>query len=73
MLQQIVIDLAICDVVCPFQMLIKCIVIRRKADYVFLFYFVPSGRSSLPTNNTRIFTVDFGQDECFHIGSDFVS
>jgi len=69
MLQQIVMDLAICDVVCPFQMLIKCVVIRREADCALL-HFVPLGRSSLPT---RVLTVDFGQDECFHIGSDSVS
>ena len=73
MLQQIVMDLAICDVVCFFQMVNKCVVIRREADCALLLHFVPPGRSSLSTGNTRFLTVNVGQDGCFHIGSDFVS
>ena len=74
MLQQIVMDLAICDVVCPFQMVIQCVVIRREADCALFLHFVPPGSPCLLTSNTCVFIIDFGQDKCFHIWSfDFVS
>ena len=71
MLQQIVMDLAICDVDCPFQMVIQCVVIRREADCAVLVYFVPPGSPCLPTSNTCV--IDFRQDKCFHSSFDFVS
>ena len=73
MLQQIVMDLAICDVVCPFQMVIQCVVIRREVDCALLLHFVPAGSPCLPTSNTCVFIIDFGQDKCFHSSFDFVS
>ena len=64
MLQQIVMDLAICDVVCPFQMVIQCVVIRREANCALLLHFVPPGSPCLPTSSTCVFIIDFGQDKC---------
>ena len=72
MFLQSVMELAICNVVCPFQMMIQCIIIWWEADCAFLLQFVPLRSSGLPTSNISILTIYFGKDKCFHISFDLI-
>ena len=73
MLQQIVMHLAICYIVCPFQMMVQCVVIRREADCAFFLHFMSLERSCLPTSNACILSVHRVQNKCFHSSFDCVS
>jgi len=59
---QIVMDQSICYVVCPFQVVFQCVVIRGVADCAYIIF----------TSSTCVLSIDSGHEKRFRTSFDFV-